>query len=140
MPQIVRHALQLALLVPAVAVVLSGCATEPVTTSYPDGSYRTAYSRDVTYANGTYKYMDDPTQPYWVWVPNGVSIGTVPAPPPLPAATRTAVVVQPAVPARTIVAGSGQYVLYGDGGATPYQWVWIPSGATAPPPPPLPRR
>jgi len=142
MLHIVRHASKLALLVPAVGIVLSGCASEPVTTtSYSNGTYRTAYSRDVTYPNGTYKYIDDATQPYWVWVPNGITLGTIPPPPTLPAApTRTAVVIQPSVPPRTVVAGSGQYVLYGDGSAIPYQWVWIPSGSTAPPPPPMPSR
>src|SRR5262245_37103218 len=51
--------------------------------------------------------------------------------------TTTAVVV-PATPARTVVAGTGQYRLYGD--ANLYYWVWVPSGVTAPPPPPLPER
>jgi len=126
--------------VPVASLALSGCATEPVTaTADPDGTYRTAYRRDVTSPSGTDKYIDDATQPYWVWVPNGSSLGTIPPPPALQAApTRTAIVIQPTVPPRTVVAGSGQYVLYGDGSATPYQWVWIPSGATAPPPPPLP--
>jgi len=33
----------------------------------------------------------------------------------------------------------GQYTLYGDGTNTPYYWVWVPSGVTAPSPPPLRR-
>ena len=33
----------------------------------------------------------------------------------------------------------GRYQLYGDGTvASPYYWVWIPAGVTAPVPPPLP--
>jgi hypothetical protein len=140
-----RHFLGSALrlaFVPVAGIILAGCATEPVSTaSYPSGTYSTVSTRDVVYPNGTYKYMDDATQPYWLWVPNGVSIGSIPPPPAVPVATRTAaVVIQPTVPARTVVAGAGQYVLYGDGNMTPYQWVWVPSGVTAPPPPPLPRR
>src|SRR5262249_31285813 len=45
--------------------------------------------------------------------------------------TTTAVVV-PATPARTVVAGTGQYTLYGDGTSTPYYWVAVPSGVTPP--------
>lgn len=94
---------------PVASLALSGCATEPVTTTAdPDGTYRTAYSRGVTSPSGTDKYIDDATQPYWVWVPNGSSIGTIPPPPALQAApTRTAIVIQPTVPPRTVVAGSG---------------------------------
>ena len=43
----------------------------------------------------------------------------------------------PAVPADRVVYPQGRWQLYGDGGATPYYWVWIPSGTT-PPAPPMP--
>jgi hypothetical protein len=40
----------------------------------------------------------------------------------------------------TVAQPGGQYQLYGSGtAASPYYWVWVPSGATVPPPPPLPR-
>jgi len=64
-----------------------------------------------------------------VWVPNGSTVqATIPVPPAVPMGTMT--VAQP----------GGQYQLYGSGtAASPYYWVWVPSGATVPPPPPLPR-
>lgn len=45
-----------------------------------------------------------------------------------------------AVPAnQTVAYPGGQYKLYGSGTtASPYYWVWIPTGATAPQPPPVP--
>src|SRR5262245_19350773 len=38
----------------------------------------------------------------------------------------------------TVVYPEGKYKLYGDGTVTPYYWVWIPNGATAPLSPPAP--
>jgi hypothetical protein len=41
----------------------------------------------------------------------------------------------------TIVYPDGSYKMYGDGTTTPYYWVWIPNGASAPvvpTPPPIP--
>ena len=43
----------------------------------------------------------------------------------------------PSVPADRVVYPQGRWQLFGDGGATPYYWVWIPSGMT-PPAPPMP--
>jgi hypothetical protein len=55
------------------------------------------------------------------------------APPPASSVS----VVPPVPPAATVVSfPSGRYELRGDGGATPYQWVWIPNPPSAPPPPP----
>jgi hypothetical protein len=123
-----------------------------------------ATTSTVTYPNGMYKvYVDDAARPYWVWVPKGVTMEVPPPPPAIPTSTQTAVVVQqpaagtqtavvvpqstsssavviqPGAPARSVAAGKGQYVLYGDGAATPYYWVWTPAGVTAPPPPLPPR-
>jgi hypothetical protein len=122
-----------------------------------------ATTSTVTYPNGMYKvYVDDAARPYWVWVPKGVTMEVPPPPPAIPSSTQTAVVVQqpaagtqtavivpqptssavviqPAAPARSVAAGNGQYLLYGDGAATPYYWVWTPAGVAAPPPPLPPR-
>jgi hypothetical protein len=52
-------------------------------------------------------------------------------------------VVVAAVPSdRVVTYPDGRYELHGDGGRTPYYWVWIPSGnvTTPPPPPPIPVR
>ena len=41
----------------------------------------------------------------------------------------------------TIVYPDGSYKMYGDGTTTPYYWVWVPNGASAPvvpAPPPIP--
>src|SRR3989449_6937609 len=53
-------------------------------------------------------------------------------------ATETGVVTTASVPATQVVAyPGGQYRLYGSGTtASPYYWVWIPAGASAPAPPP----
>src|SRR5213593_2985409 len=51
-------------------------------------------------------------------------------PPPAPPVTS-------AVPSDRVVYPEGRGQHYGDGGATPYYWVWIPSGTT-PPTPPIP--
>ena len=70
--------------------------------------------------------------------PTPVVMAPAPAPQPAP------VVVPPAAPPVTsavtsdrVVYPEGRWQLYGDGGATPYYWVWIPSGTT-PPTPPMP--
>jgi len=165
MRQIIRHAIRLGIAVPAAAVVLAGCASEPSTT-YWNGTpnakpyttsttYGTSSTTVVNYPTGTYKlYTLTGGQPYWVWVPSGVTVEAPPPPPAVPVQTAmvvqpststvvqpgtSTVIVQPAAPAQTVVAGSGQYTLYGDGRSTPYYWVWVPSGVTPPPPPPLPR-
>ena len=55
----------------------------------------------------------------------------------VPAAAPTTVIVTQ--PERTVTYPEGRYELRGDGSATaPYYWVWIPKGAKAPNPPPLP--
>jgi hypothetical protein len=166
MRQSIRYAIRLGIVVPAVAIALGGCASEPSTTYWngiPNAtpattatSYGTSTTTVVNYPTGTYKlYTISGGQPYWVWVPNGVTVDAPPVPPAIPAQTAlvvqqpttsavvvqpgTSTVVVPATPAQTVVAGSGHYTLYGDGRSTPYYWVWAPSGVTSPPPPPLPR-
>jgi hypothetical protein len=62
---------------------------------------------------------------------------TVPA-----ASPPTTVIVSPSPAPRIVTHPGGRYELYGDGTTTPYYWVWMPAGSTAPvppPPPPLPR-
>ena len=145
-------AFHLLLVAPLVVLAVAGCATtpsEPGVVVYPEGKYKLR-------GDGT------TTPYYWVWVPNGSTELTAPAPPPVP--TRTAVVVQPTSPpsqtvvvqptqppsqtvvvqptqpAPTVVTGNnGRYQLYGDGAATPYYWVWVPPGGSPPPPPGPPR-
>ena len=159
------HQIRLALAVPAAVVVFAGCATwdgtPNATPSTTSTTYGTSDTTVVNYSTGTYKLYTLPGgQRYWVWIPNGGTIATPPPPPAVPVQTAlvvqqpatvvqqpatvvqqpaTTAVVVPAAPARTVVAGSGQYTLYGDGTNTPYYWVWVPSGVTAPAPPPLPR-
>ena len=54
-----------------------------------------------------------------------------------PAAPATIVAQVP--PDRVVTYPEGRWTLYGDGtSASPHYWVWVPAGAT--PPPPLPRR
>jgi hypothetical protein len=60
----------------------------------------------------------------------------------IPAAAPTTVVVP--APSTTVqrvyTYSEGRYQLYGNGTSdSPYYWVWIPTGAVAPTPPPLPR-
>lgn len=58
----------------------------------------------------------------------------------VPAAAPTTVIVAPAASDRVVTYPEGRYELRGAGTAqSPYVWVWIPTGATAPTPPPLPR-
>jgi hypothetical protein len=53
-------------------------------------------------------------------------VSTAPPPAALPAA-----VASPSQ--RTLAYPHGQWILYGDGRArSPYVWVWVPTGATAP--------
>ncbi|PYN45011.1 MAG: hypothetical protein DME00_23550 [Candidatus Rokuibacteriota bacterium] len=88
----------------------------------------------VVYPQGRWQLFGDGrgTPYYWVWIPTGSTLTTAPAPPVRPATT--AVVSQSD---RTYTFTEGRWQLYGDGGATPYYWVWIPSGTT-PPAPPMP--
>ena len=136
-----RHINRLTLhlvVVSLIAFTIAGCATttDPNTVTYPDGSYK-------MYGNGT-------TVPYyWVWVPNGTTAPDLAAPPALPP-NQPAVVVQSGVagvaptvvspPPTTVAAANGRYQLYGNGTTQPYYWVWVPTGATVPAPPPLPPR
>ena len=89
MRRLARCVSQLVLVAPLVALILSGCATtEPGTVTYPEGHYK--------------MYGDGINTPYyWVWIPNGVSEASVPAPPPIP--TRAAVVTAPTVVTTTPV-------------------------------------
>lgn len=60
---------------------------------------------------------------------------TVPA-----ASPPTTVVVAPSANTRVVTYPDGRYELRGEGTTgSPYYWVWIPSGATPPNPPPPPR-
>jgi hypothetical protein len=58
----------------------------------------------------------------------------------VPAATpSTTVVVSPPASQRVYTFPEGRYELRGNGSAaSPYVWVWIPTGAIPPPVPPLP--
>jgi hypothetical protein len=62
---------------------------------------------------------------------------TVPAASP----STTTVVVPPSTSVQRVYTyPEGRYQLYGNGTAdSPYYWVWVPTGAVAPTPPPLPR-
>lgn len=58
---------------------------------------------------------------------------------PVSSAPATVVVTQPAPASRVVTYPEGRDELYGEGtAASPYYWVWIPTGAT-PKPPALPR-
>jgi len=88
----------------------------------------------IVYPAGRWQlYGDGHTTPYyWVWIPTGANLTSAPMPPMRPAAS--AVVSHSD---RTYTFKEGRWQPYGDGGATPYYWVWIPSGMT-PPAPPMP--
>jgi hypothetical protein len=88
----------------------------------------------VVYPEGRWQlYGDGRGVPYyWVWIPTGSTLATAPSPPMRPSGT--AVVSNSD---RMYTFREGRWQLYGDGGATPYYWVWIPSGTT-PPTPPMP--
>jgi len=138
------------------AVALGGCvaATEPVPTASSSTvvvSSSSPAQRIYTYPEGRYELRGEGTTAspyYWVWIPTGTVVTTVPALPPLvrqevvpSASPATTVVVTPAAPQRVYTYPQGRYELRGDGSAvSPYYWVWIPAGVTVmPPPPPLPR-
>src|SRR5262249_40071483 len=88
----------------------------------------------VVYPQGRWQlYGDGRTAPYyWVWIPTGSTLATAPMPPTTPSGTSVVSNTD-----RTYMFREGRWQLYGDGGATPYYWVWIPSGTT-PPAPPMP--
>jgi hypothetical protein len=88
----------------------------------------------VVYPEGRWQlYGDGRSVPhYWVWIPTGSTLTTAPIPPTRPSGT--AVVSNSD---RMYTFREGRWQLFGDGGATPYYWVWIPSGTT-PPAPPMP--
>ena len=58
---------------------------------------------------------------------------------PEPVTTTTTTTTVSSTPPNVVTYPTGRYQLYGDGSATPYYWVWIPTGAVAPAPPPMPR-
>ncbi len=92
--------------------------------------------RVITYPEGRYELRGDGRVAayYWVWVPTGMTYAfALPAPP-----ATTTVVVRGSVVQRTIVYPQGRYELYGDGVTVGYYWVWMPSGAIPPFPPPQP--
>jgi hypothetical protein len=124
-----------------VMAVGTGCASRVEERERGDlvpGEQRVAEQRVVTHPNGRYELRGEGTAQspyYWVWIPSGAPVATVPAPP----MTTPVVVTAPAQ--RVVAYPEGQYVLAGDGTtASPYYWVWVPTGATAPTPPPAPRR
>jgi len=140
------------LIAPALLAMLGGCvyrsrevekstpspvvmtpAPQPVVVPTPPAAPAAPADR-VVYPQGRWQLYGDGrgTPYYWVWIPTGSTLTTAPAPPMRPAGS--AVVSQSD---RTYTFTEGRWQLYGDGGATPYYWVWIPSGAT-PPAPPMP--
>ena len=59
----------------------------------------------------------------------------------VPAAAPATVIVAPTASERVVTYPEGRYELRGDGTTqSPFVWVWIPTGATPPNLPPLPRR
>jgi hypothetical protein len=88
----------------------------------------------VVYPQGRWQlFGDGRTSPYyWVWIPAGSTLTTTPTPPTRPAASA---VIPPSD--RSYTFSEGRWQLYGDGGNTPYYWVWIPAGSM-PPAPPVP--
>jgi hypothetical protein len=122
-------------LVLAVVSVGAGCASRVEERERADRV--PGEQRVVTHPGGRYELRGEGTTSspyYWVWVPAGATVATVPAVPATPA-----VVTAPAQ--RVVAYPEGQYVLAGEGtAASPYYWVWVPGGATAPGPPPVPRR
>jgi hypothetical protein len=140
------------LIAPALLATLGGCvyrskeverstpspvvmtpATPPAVVPAPPATPAGPTDR-VVYPQGRWQLYGDGrgTPYYWVWIPSGANLTTAPSPPVRP--TASAVVPQSD---RTYTFTEGRWQLYGDGGATPYYWVWIPSGAT-PPAPPMP--
>jgi len=143
-----------ALLGVGAASALGGCVTaqEPVPAA---GSSTVVVSsasptqRVYTYREGRYELRGEGTAAspyYWVWIPAGTTVTTVPPPPVVryevvPSASPAMTVVTPPPTQRVYTYSQGRYELRGDGSAAaPYYWVWIPTGVTVvPPPPPLPR-
>ncbi len=133
---------RVALLVPAAAAVLGGCANTTPVVGGPAATVgpSTADPRVMTYPEGRWQLIGTgaPTDPYyWVWVPT--SVATAPAPPvPMPPVPTTVIVAT--APERVVTHQQGQYKLYGDGTTVnPYYWVWVPAGQNPPPPPRLPQ-
>ena len=126
------------------ATVLGGCAsTETTPAAAPAAVVVPSTERVVTYPSGRYELRGDGTSAapyYWVWVPPGAVVATLPPLPQAPLVATPPVVVAPAQ--RVAAYQTGRYELVGQGtAASPYYWVWIPSGANAlPPPPPRPTR
>jgi hypothetical protein len=122
---------------PSPVVMTPAPAPQPaaVVTAPPATAATPAVPADrVVYPQGRWQLYGDGrgTPYYWVWIPTGSTLTTAPSPPMRPAAS--AVVGQSD---RTYNFTEGRWQLYGDGGVTPYYWVWIPSGMT-PPAPPMP--
>jgi len=128
----------------ALVTVLGGCVTtEPTPAAAPAAVVVPSTERVVTYQSGRYELRGDGSAAapyYWVWIPSGAVVTTLPPVPQAPLVATPPVVVAPAQ--RVAAYQTGRYELVGQGTATsPYYWVWVPTGATAlPPPPPLPTR
>jgi len=101
-------------------------AAPPVNSAVP--------SDRIVYPEGRWQLYGDGRSVayYWVWIPTGSTLATAPSPPMKPSGSAVVTTSD-----RTYTFREGRWQLYGDGGATPYYWVWIPSG-TAPPTPPMP--
>ena len=113
---------------PVVVAPAPTTTTPVVVAPAPSSGYPTV----INYAEGRYQvYGDAGSGYYWVWIPNGTTTITAPAPPVVPRGTN--VVLAPAQ--RQVVYPEGRYELYGDAN-NGYYWAWIPSGVTPPAPPP----
>jgi hypothetical protein len=94
--------------------------------------------RVISYPEGSYKLSGDATRGYyWLWIPAGSTAAAPPAPPTLPRVVQSEAPVLAARPERVISYPQGRYDLYGNA-STGYYWVWIPTGARPPAPPPPP--
>ena len=115
-------------------VVMTPAPAPVVTQAPPVVAAPSAPADRVVYPQGRWQLFGDwrATPYYWVWIPTGSNLTTAPMPPARPAAS--SVVSQSD---RTYTFTEGRWQLYGDGGATPYYWVWVPAGS-APPAPPMP--
>ena len=145
-----RQKIRFLVWIPLAAAALAGCASSydtPVATTTTTTT--TVAQSTVTYPEGRYQlYGNGDTIPYyWVWIPTGSRMTTVPQPPPRYYTAPPAQVVT--VPSQTVVTvppqttmptSEGYYRLYGDGVSTPYYWAWIPAGSIPPAPPPPPGR
>jgi hypothetical protein len=133
-----KKLLTIATAVMVVAALTSSCASREKRVEPGAVVVVSPGERVVTHPGGRYELRGEGTARspyYWVWVPTGAPVATLPTLPATPATVVTA------PPQRVVAYPEGRYELAGQGTqASPYYWVWIPAGATPPPPPPAPRR